>query len=150
MHLTCGILRHFGHFPRFEFSPLPNIVHTRPHAGNANRYSPLQNPTPAPRGPEDFLALFSVYRLTQRLRCASTALDPFPSRPILSLEQKTPVMCNHPGHPLGVAQRHFRRLPRRSGHKHTRDQNRIRAIGIATPAPAHQCLLPLAPGSEWV
>jgi hypothetical protein len=24
------------HFPRFEFSLLPSIVHARPHAGNAN------------------------------------------------------------------------------------------------------------------
>jgi len=30
----CGI---FEHFPRFEFSLLPSIVHARPHAGNANR-----------------------------------------------------------------------------------------------------------------
>jgi WD40 repeat protein len=33
---VCGI---FKHFPRFEFFLLPNIVHARPHAGNANRWA---------------------------------------------------------------------------------------------------------------
>ena len=41
MHLTCGILRHFQAFFGFEFFLLPNIVHARPHAGNANRSAAL-------------------------------------------------------------------------------------------------------------
>ena len=32
----CGI---FEHFPRFEFFLLPSIVHARPHAGEAGRYT---------------------------------------------------------------------------------------------------------------
>jgi len=37
VHLTCGILRIFKHFSGFGLLLLPNIVHARPHATNANR-----------------------------------------------------------------------------------------------------------------
>ena len=41
----CGI---FKHFSRFEFFLLPNIVHARPHAGNANRWGAGQRANAKP------------------------------------------------------------------------------------------------------
>jgi mannose-6-phosphate isomerase-like protein (cupin superfamily) len=42
----CGI---FKHFPGFEFFLLPNRIHARPHAGNANRWAAIFNDHQATR-----------------------------------------------------------------------------------------------------
>jgi len=65
----CGI---FEHFSGFEFFLLPNIVHARPHAGNANRS--------AAKGYQilmsiNFLTLFQHYKWSSGILLIRTALE---------------------------------------------------------------------------